>query len=172
VYGLSLFLKGGLCLELGKGKITNISKKIFTLGLTFALATVGLTGCADVSIDDIKYVTDEQESIQSIKNSVSYETLQYCSFYNVYNNKKDKRYYTIGLKDEWNGTYLIKYYDIFTKEEFVRSDFAFHSIATVQEYLVENNLVKAEYTEEELQSILNQFVEEYENKNEKKLVKE
>ncbi len=157
-------------MDVRKGRINNINKKIIAGALVFALAGVPLAGCNAVSIDDIKYSTNVNGDIQGIDGVVSSNTLNYCSFYTVYNNETNERYCTIGLMDEWNGTYFIKYYDIFTKEELVPAKFSFKSIKSVNEYLNEINKIKQEYTEEELKQILNMFVETLEGN--KKLVKE
>jgi len=116
---------------------------------------------------DIEYTKSGQSSVQEIKNTISLDTLYYCSFYTVYNQKTEERYYTIGLKDEFNGTYLIKYYDIFTGEELKYSNFAFHFVDTLESYL---NDEEKEYTKEDLRVILNDFIKKQE-KN-KQLVKE
>ena len=156
-------------MKISKGVVKNINKKLIASTLAVTLLSLPLTGCSNVSIDDIKYST-KTEQTQDIINSVSYDTLKYCSFYNVYNNKTEERYYTIGLKDEFNGTYLIKYYDIFTGQELKYENYAFKSIETVENYLLENNNVKKEYSGLELKEILNQFVQTQQQN--KKLVKE
>ena len=156
-------------MKFGKGKINNINKKLIASALALTLITTGLTGCSDVSIEDISYVQNEQDNTQSISGAVKYETLKYCAFYKVYNNKTDERYYTIALQDEYNGSYTVKYYDIFTGQYLNYSDYVFKSIDTVENYLVNLDMVKDEYTEEELKGLLNVFINNQENS--KQLVK-
>lgn len=151
-------------------KINNISKKALAGAMAFVLITTGLSGCSDVSIEDISYVQTEQDNAPSIEGTVSYETLKYCAFYKVYNNKTEERYYTIALQDAYNGSYMVKYYDIFTGHQLDYSDYAFKSIDTVENYLVDLDMVKEEYTKEELNNLLNIFLNNQE-KN-KQLVKE
>lgn len=158
-------------MKFNKGIVKNFNKRLLAGAIALTFAATPLVGCSDVSINDIEYTTNDQGYVRKIEDTVSYNVLEYCSFYTVYNNKTNEKYYTIGLKDEWNGTYFIKYYDIFTKQELVYSDYAFHSIDSVKDYLTEQNNIKKQYTLEDLKQILSQFVDEYEKSNEKTLVK-
>ena len=153
-------------MNIKNGKIKNINKKIVAGTLVFVLVAVPLTGCNAVSIDDIKYIKNEQGYVQSI-DSIRKDTLKYCGIYKVRNIKEDKLYYTICLRDDFNGTYEVKYYDIFTGEELKHSNYSFHLVEILDEYLVED---KETYKEEELREILNIFVDNLEKS--KKLVKE
>lgn len=141
-------------MKIKNGKIKNISKKLVAGVLTFALVGAPLTGCDAISIDNIKYVSNEQGNMDF---TIDYKTLEYCSFYKVYNNKLDKEYYTIGLRDEYNGSYFIKVYDIFTKEEIMISDGTFRSIKQVNHYLEELDMTKDLYTDDELKEVLETF---------------
>lgn len=141
-------------MKIKNGKIRNISKKIVAGALTFALVGVPLAGCDAISIDNINYVSKEQGNIGF---TIDYTTLEHCSFYRVYNNKIDKEYYTICLIDEYNGSYFIKTYDIFTKEELKISESSFRAIKPVRHYLEELDMVKESYTETELNELLELF---------------
>ena len=154
-------------MKIKQGRIKNINKKIVAGALTFALIGVPLAGCDAISIDNIKYVSNEQGNMDF---SIDYATLEHCSFYRVYNNKIDEEYYTICLIDEYNGSYFIKTYDIFTKEEIKISENSFKAITAVSHYLKELDMVKESYTDDELKEVLNIFIEKQE-KN-KQLVKE
>ena len=154
-------------MKIKNGKIKNLSKKIIAGVLTFSLVGVPLTGCDAISIDNISYKENEQGNISF---TVNRENLNYCSFYRVYNNKIDKEYYTIAFKDEFNGSYLIKYYDIFTKEEIKYSENSFRAVISVNDYLEGLDLTKDLYTDDELKEVLDTFIEKQE-KN-KQLVKE
>lgn len=161
-------------MKFSKGKVNNINQKLISGALAFALLTTGLTGCSDVSISEISYTVNEQDGSQNIDGTVSYETLKCCSFYKVYNpNKPNGKYYTIALKDDYNGTLFVKYYDIFTGVELKYGNHGFQSIETVENYLINLDMVKKEYTEEELKGLLNKFIETEINskKNNKQLVK-
>lgn len=146
-------------MKIKQGRIKNINKKIIAGALTFALIGVPLAGCDAISIDNINYVSNEQGDINF---TIDYKMLEHCSFYRVYNNKIDKEYYTICLIDEYNGSYFIKTYDIFTKEELKISENSFKAITAVSHYLKELDMVKESYTETELKEILNVFVENHE----------
>ena len=61
--------------------------------------------------------------------------------------------------DEFNGSYLIKYYDIFTREEIKFSENSFKSIISVNDYLEELGVEKDLYTDAELCGILDTFSE-------------
>lgn len=153
-------------MKFSKGKLKNINKKLVTGALVFALASFPLAGCDAISIDNINYVTNEQGDMAF---TIDCNTLEHCSFFRVYNNKIDKEYYTIGLIDEYNGSYFIKTYDIFTKEEIKISECSFKAITAVSHYLKDLDMVKESYTEEELKEILNIFLENQEKS--KQLVK-
>ena len=154
-------------MKIKSGTIKNISKKLVAGALTFALVMVPLDGCDSVSIDSIKYTVSSGEVT---KKGISNENLEYCYFYEVYNNKTKEKYYTIVFQDVWNGGYLIKYYDIFTEKQLMQSDFVIKYMDPIKKYLEEENLIKNEYTEEELKEILSNYVKTLEKS--KKLVKE
>jgi hypothetical protein len=141
-------------MKIKQGRIKNINKKLVAGALVFVLVSVPLTGCDAISIDNINYVVNEQGNMGF---TVDYNTLQYCSFYRVYNNKLDKEYFTICLIDEYNGSYFIKTYDIFTKEELKISENSFRAIKPVNHYLEELGMVKESYTETELNELLELF---------------
>jgi len=153
--------------KFSKGKFKNINKKLIASALALTLTSFSLAGCDDISISSINYSTNEQGDMDF---TVNYDILKHCSFFRVYNNKIDKEYYTIGLIDEYNGSYFIKTYDIFTKEEIKISECSFKAITAVSHYLEDLDMVKESYTEEELKEILNIFLENYEKS--KQLVKE
>ena len=144
-----------MIVKIRSGKIKNISKKLVVGVLTFTLTTIPLAGCDAISIDNISYTTNKQGDVGF---SIHREVLKYCSFYRVYNNKTNKEYYTIGFMDEYNGSYLIKYYDIFTKEEIKYSENTFNSIISVNDYLNELGIEKELYTDVELKEVLDTFL--------------
>lgn len=149
-------------------RIKNINKKILAGTLAFILVATPLTGCAEVSIDDIKYTVNE-EGASSILGSVDYDTLTYCSFYTVYDRETDERYYTIGLRDDWSPNFYVSYYDIFTGERLKNDRYAIKSIASLEEYLSELDNVKDAYTEEELKNILDSFIQKEQTNNKQKV---
>ena len=155
-------------MKFSKGIVKNVNKRLLAGAFAATIIATGLTGCTGaVSIDDIKYKKDEKGYVQNIQENISVDTLKYCEIYKVYDQKEEKRFYTICLRDDFNGSYHVKYYDIFTGVELVYSDYRFLSVGSLDEYLVED---KTEYSEEELRGMLNSFVETKENQ--KQLVKE
>lgn len=143
-------------MKISKGIIKNVNKRLLCGALVLTLLTIPLTGCSDISIEDINYTTNAQGEMDF---TIDSKTLGYCSFFEVYNKKLDKKYYTIGFIDEYNGSYFIKIYDIFTKEELKISDGTFRSIKRVDHYLQELDMVKDSYTEAELKDLLDEFIQ-------------
>ena len=149
-----------------KGKLKNINKKIIAGTLVFTLLTTGLSGCT--TIKDIEYRRNEQGYVDGIESNVSYKFLIACNFCKVENKVTQETYYTI-VYDASNYRWT-EGYDIFTGQNFFEGSFGLEIIDNVKKWLVNLNVVKDEYTEEELKEILNIFVEKQE-KN-KQLVKE
>lgn len=156
-------------MKIKNGIIKNINTKLLAGTLVLTLLTTGLAGCT--SIEDIKYTKNESGYIQGIDGTVSYETLKSCDFYKVKNNIIQEEYYTILLYDFnfWDKNRL---YDVFTKQDLTEGNFNFEAIDRVENYLISFNMVKEEYTEEDLKEILNKFIEIQEKENNKQLVKE
>ena len=154
-------------MKIKQGKIENINKKIIAGALTFTLVALPLMGCDSITIESIK---NTEVSGEVVKTNVNIDSLAYCFFAEVYNRKNDERYYTIVFEDVWNGGYLIKRYDLFTEEKLIPENFVIKSMVNVKKYLAEENLIKNQYSEEELKDILNEFVLKQENT--KRLIKE
>ena len=154
-------------MKFSKGIINNINRKLIAGSLALTFLTTPLTGCSKVSINDIKYIKNDQGYVQGIEESVSCDTLKYCNFYEVYNQATESRYYTICLRDDFNGTYEVKYYDVFTGQELKYSDYVFSEVETLDDYLDKE---KTEYSEKELKEILNKVIE-IQKENNKQLVK-
>ena len=150
-------------MEIKNGKIKNLNKKLIAGALAFVLITVPLSGC--VSIEDINYTKDESGYRDGIDGAVSYDFLKRCRFCKVENKITGESYYTIGfgVSDyRW-----IEGYDIFTRQDFRKGDFGLDIYDSVQMWLENLNMVKDEYTEEELREILNIFIEKQNVKSKK-----
>lgn len=146
-------------MKFSKGVLNNVNKKLIASTLAVAFTLTSLTGCKDVSINDIKYIKNNQGYVQGI-DTVKKETLEYCGVYKVRNIKEERLYYTICLRDDFNGTYEVKYYDIFNGEELKYSDYTFNEVETLSDYLDKE---KKEYTEIELKEILDKYNEKLNN---------
>ena len=149
-------------------KIKNINKKLITLALTSTLIlTPGCTG--RLEIDEVVYATDEHGYISSIDQKLSYDFLKKCRFCKVKNNITEEEYYTVGI--HVSNYRMPEGYDVFTRQDFFKGDFDLEIFDKLEPWLINLNMVKAEYTEEELRELLNIFIEKQEEKD-KQLVKE
>lgn len=153
-------------MNIKSGRIKNINKKIIAGTLALTLLTFGLSGCA--SIKDIEYRKNEQGYVDGIENNVSYRLLEYCKFCKIENKITEETYYTIVYNP--NNYRWVEGYDIFTGQNLFEGSYNLEIIDSVKKWLNNLNMIKNEYTEEELKGILNAFIEKQE-KN-KQLVKE
>ena len=153
-------------MKIKQGRIKNINKKILAGTLALTLLTCGLSGCT--SIKDIEYRRNEQGYVDGIESNVNYKFLEKCRFCKIENKITEETYYTIvynASNYRW-----VEGYDIFTGQNLFEGSYNLEIIDSVKQWLNNLNMVKDEYTEEELKEILNKFIEKQE-KN-KQLVKE
>lgn len=144
----------------------SMNKKIIAGTLALTLITSGLSGCT--SIKDIEYKRNEQGYVEGFENNVSYNFLKKCRFCKIENKITEETYYTIvyGASNyRW-----VEGYDLFTGQNLFEGSYSLEILDSVKTWLVNLNMVKDEYTEEELKELLNVFIEKQE-KN-KQLVKE
>lgn len=153
-------------MNIKNGRIKNINKKIIASTLALTLLTSGLSGCT--SIKDIEYRRNEQGYIDGIENNVNYKLLEWCRFCKIENKITDEIYYTIVYRP--SNYRRIEGYDIFTSQNLSEGSYNLEIIDSVKKWLNNLNMIKEEYTEEELKELLNTFIEKQE-KN-KQLVKE
>jgi len=147
-------------------KIKNINKRLITLALT---STLVLTPGCKRAIDDVVYATDEHGYISSIDQKLSYDFLTKCRFCKVKNNITEEEYYTVGI--HVSNYRMPEGYDVFTRQDFFKGDFELEIFDKLESWLINLNMVKSEYTEEELRELLNIFIKKQEEKD-KQLVKE
>ena len=149
-------------------KKINIKKGAIALAF---ITTIALTTPACASINDITYATNASGYIDSIEGTVSYELLEKCYFARITNKITDETYYTIMYHKNKPGYICI---DTFTKQtvygEGFNDFFDIECYDGITDWLNVLNMVKDEYTEEELREILNIFIEKQEK--DKQLVKE
>ena len=146
--------------------IKSINKKIIAGTLALTLITSGLSGCT--SIKDIEYRRNEQGYVDGIENNVSYNFLKKCSFCKIENKITNESYYTIVYNA--NDYRWAEGYEIFTGRNLFEGNYDLEIIDSVKKWLNNLNMIKDEYTEEEIKELLNTFIEKQE-KN-KQLVKE
>ena len=149
-------------------KIKFINKRIITMFLTSSLILTPLTGCFENTIDDVIYATDENGYISSIDQKLSYDFLTKCHFCKVINNITEEEYYAIGI--QVTNYRQVEGYDIFTRQNFLKGDFDLEILDELEPWLINLNIVKAEYSEEEIRNLLKIFIEKQEK--DKQLVKE
>lgn len=155
-------------MKINKGKLNNVNKKIFAIGLTFVLIPTVFTGCTKKGVN---YIRNEEGYIQGFEGNVTYEYLSHCYFAKIKNNITKEEYYTI-LKYSTYGEFQAEGYDIFTYQDIVHGNFNYEIMDLVTSYLNTCDMIKKEYNEEELYWILEQFEMNYDNKTKKVLVKE
>lgn len=158
-------------MKLKNGKIGNINKKLLAGALALVFTATSFVGCATIS--DIDYTTNEQGYVDGLSSKISYtKYIEKCSFIKVKNNIINDEYYTIGIRLFTDDLLDICCFDLFTRQNLSLGDFELEYVDDVNEYLVAYNMVKDEYTEEELREVLNLFIENQEKDNTKQKVKE
>ena len=158
--GFRRFLMEVMVLKINKGKIKNVSKKVFAVGMTFVLVPAVFSGC-DTNINSIEYTTNEKGYVESLAGTVKRIYLNDCEFRKVTNKITGETFYTIVFYNFDN----LCYYDIFTKQKLVSRNFDTDYIILVNDYITAYNMEKAEYTKEDLEELLNIFIE---NQNKEK----
>ena len=151
-------------------KKINIKKGAIALAF---ITTIALTTPACASISDISYEKNASGYIDSIEGTVSYSVLEDCYFVRVNNKITDEVYYTMMLHKADSVSFVC--FDIFTRQviagnEKTKEIFDVETCDEVTDWLRALNMVKDEYTEEDLREILNIFIEKQEK--DKQLVKE
>lgn len=160
-------------MKFAKGTIGNVNKRLIVGALSLTLLTTTLSGCG-FKIDDVNYIRNEQGYIDEIDGTISYEFLSnYCIFCKVQNNLTGNEYYTIAYRPSkvvpvWNS---YTYFNIFNNQNLKTSNNTYNEIDNVENYLIELNMFKSEYTEEDLRQVLNMFIKMQENKQNKEYVK-
>ena len=149
----------------------NINKKLLVGALTLAFTATSLVGCT--TIESIDYTTNEQGYVNGFSSKISYEEIRKkCSFVKVKNNITNEEYYTIRISLFTADLLEFNCFDLFTSQDLSLGDFETEYVADVNKYLIAYNMVKDEYTEEELREVLNIFIENQEKDNTKQKIKE
>lgn len=149
-------------MNIKSGKIKNINKKIFAGVLCLVLLTPTFVSCTTTDINEVNYSMNKDGSVIGINGTVSYDVIKECEIYKVTDKESLSTFYVIALFERgWFDTYL---YDIFTKEDYTNRRFILNEkLKSLEYYLNEFDMVKDEYTEEELKNILDQFYDKYSN---------
>ena len=139
-------------------KIGNINKKIFTGAAGLALCTILLTGCDD----NFKYEEQEDGTIVPSGN-ISYENLASCNVIEIKVIDKNMLY-LVRKEAEKDNNYT--YYDLFTDLKIYSSNDNNDRMSVINEYrlgdyLVNLNELKKNYSDKDLNRILNEIASEY-----------
>ena len=165
-------------MKINKGKISNVSKKILALGLTFALIPTAFAGCDKDEPVNFEYSTNEHGQYQ-MSGTIDYELLKKYCFIVVKNStfetkecyiceRQDSRYYGSILNSKYINIYNEQV--IFdTNGETVRT-IIFES--EIEDYLLAYGSIKSNYTKEDIDLLFEQLKETYEQIDNKQLVKE
>ena len=155
-------------MNIKKGKIRNINKKLIAGALVFTLVAVPLTGCQEN--EGFSYEINVQGEYIALGN-VEYDFLKQCLFLVVENSKYDTIEYYIVKENT-----IFYYVDIFNNKTVIDKNREENRKILVNEklsdYLYATNNIKASYTVEEVKLIFEQLKENYLKQNNKELVKE
>ena len=151
-----------------KGTISNISKKIITGTIIFALSTSTLTGCRAYGF---AYVNNN-EGIRQATVTVDNKYIEDCYYIEINNPNYENIESYITVKQNDYGK--IKYYDVFTLQTiYIEDDKQYKdvdvvNIISVDKYLNKNKIKKDEYSVEYMEELLETIGTESSNK---KLIK-
>ena len=167
-------------MKFSKGKIGNVNKKLLVGSLVLTMLVTPLTGCS-VGYTNFDYSVNEQ-GVYEVSGIIDYELLKdyyflviensnynatefyICERVTYYRNNRPVGY---NYKDVFNNksVFANENKDVEHVREIVFSD-------SVENYLYATKNIKANYTKEDVEKILEGMKESYLNQNNKQLVKE
>lgn len=158
-------------MKIGKGKISNINKKILASGLVLTFLTTPLVGCSNLNTT-FEYSVNEQGQCEA-SGTISYNELKKCYFIGVKDHQEDDIEYHIAY-DQTNRCSVFK--DIFTCAWVYGSlnpnDRILLTHEKLEYYLLKIDNIKTSYTKEDVEEILEQVKKIYLEEDNKELVKE
>lgn len=167
-------------MKFDKGTIKNINKKILAGALSLALVTSGLVGCSTTELNSFEYTTDEQGQYV-VSGTIDYECLSSRYFLVIDNPDYNTVEYYIGSKggiySRWTGNSY--YYNNILNNKRVFSEESLKQeknrkllvCEQLDDYLYATGNIKASYTVEDVEQILEELKTGYEKENSKQLVK-
>lgn len=163
-------------MEINKGKINNINKKLLAGLLTFALIPTVFAGC-DYNSTGFVYEKNELGQYVCVEN-VEYSYLEDCVVIALELDGKESVSIArvAELIDLSNGRMFKKYYNIFGEQEIYSQADKNTNMKIIYEeslisYLVSYNKIQHEYTEEEMKEILKRIEIDYNLQKIKQLFK-
>jgi len=164
-------------MNIKKGKIRNINKKLIAGALVFTLVAVPLTGCETKTYENFKYsINDQGQYVASGK--IEYNLLKTHCFLVIENSTYNVTEFYIANKINQNcSPSSTVYIDIFSDQIIfdpgTKNDNRQMLVCDkIEDYLCATNNIKASYTVEEVKLIFEQLKENYLKQNNKELVKE
>lgn len=165
-------------MKIKNGVVKNINKKILSGAVALTLLTVSLTGCTSQKYQKFEYSVNEQGEYQ-VNGTIDYELLKNCWFLVIDNPKYNiKEFYICDGIYHWAkySEDCYSYANIFNNQEvFNPKKDGNRSIifsTKVDEFLLAYNNVKANYTKEDIEQLLEQMKNNYEKENNKQLIKQ
>ena len=163
-------------MKFSKGKINNVNKKLLAGGLALIMIGAPLTGCTEENI--FEYTVNEQGQYE-VSGVISYSNLDDYYFLVIENSGYNTIEYYIASKEMYTsltGNYFV-YKNIFNNQRVLKTNVdddtrKMKFCEKVANYLYATNDIKANYTKEEVEQILEGMKENYLNENNKQLVKE
>lgn len=150
--------------------INNINKKLLAGTIALTLLTTSFTGCART--DYFEYTTNKQGE-NTCKNVVEYSRIENGEYKVIVLEYKSTLAIYITEKVSAGRDH---YYSVFGYNEVYSNDGSFETVlleeSNLVDYLVTYDRVQKNYTEEEMQEILEQIKTDYEKDKNKELVKE
>lgn len=162
-------------MKISKGKISNVSKKIFAVGLTFVFLPTVFAGCMNHT--NFVYERNEKGEYVCVEN-VEHNYLENCKVV-VFELDGELSFYIAKVINYGTGASAHPcYYNVFGEQLIYdasagnTSSIKIISEENLTAYLVAYDMVQHEYTEEDLYEVLERVKSDYESKNNKVLVKE
>lgn len=166
-------------MEIKKGKVNNINKRILIGTITLALVNGSFVGCS--SVQSFQYSTNEQGEIVT-EGTTDYNYLKECYFIVVENPDYEMTEFYIASKVQRYYSHLpvsdTYYYSVLNGKEVYSTVDNAESNRTLKfetkldDYLFSMNEIKSTYTKEDVEIILDQMEKNYIKENDKELVKE
>ena len=161
-------------MRFSKGTIKNINRKLITGALALTLITTGLASCSGENIV-FDYSVNEQGEYE-VNGNVSYERLDKCRFVVIENTSYNVMEFYICkyVAQPGSGIYSYpNYFNVFNGQRIndnSNSRKIVHS-EILEDYLYATSNIKANYTVEDVEQILEEMKQNYLKQNNKQLVK-
>lgn len=160
-------------MKFSKGKVNNINKKLIAGTLALTLLTIPLCGCSGM---ELKYKENSRGEMVCVGN-VKYIYLQ--NYKVLVLGKDDEQFFYI-VRLESTGDYgsneaCEEYYDVFGGDLVystdIETEYKMITVIELNDYLVSYDMIRKEYSEQELKDLLENIKKDFDKKTEKQLIK-